>query len=98
MFRGPFRSQAVQRTFCVVFLVSDHSADSEYQVVQSLGGRPEIADADTCIVKVRMKHGVSMLQHAKPGTTAKTRIASTRLGWPHRASSLEAIKVAPRVS
>src|SRR6266849_2133578 len=52
---GPFRRQTVERALGVVFLVGDHPANADDEVVKPFRCRPEITDANRTLVKVRMK-------------------------------------------
>ena len=36
MLGGPLRSETIERTLCVVFLISDHPADANDEVVETL--------------------------------------------------------------
>ena len=56
MLFGPFRGEAVQRAFGVVFLVGDHAADSNDQIIEPFRGSPEIADANRGVVEIRMEY------------------------------------------
>src|SRR5580700_80790 len=51
----PFSRKSIQRAFRVVFLVGDHAADARNQIVEPFGCGPEVTDAYTGIVEVRME-------------------------------------------
>jgi hypothetical protein len=56
MLFGPLGCQAVQRTFCIVFLVGDHAADANDKVVESLRGCPKVPDTHGGFVKIGMEN------------------------------------------
>lgn len=55
--RCPLGGEAVEWTFCVVLLVSDHAADADDEIVETFGSGPEVADADAGVVEVGMEDG-----------------------------------------
>src|SRR5581483_1326052 len=56
MLRGPFCRESIQRALRVVFLVCDHPANPNNQIIQTLGCRPEITDTYASAVEIWMEY------------------------------------------
>jgi len=55
--RGPSCRQPIERALGVEFLVTDHAADANDEIVEPFRRGPEVADADRAIVEIGVEHG-----------------------------------------
>src|SRR5208337_5412592 len=86
--RGPFGGQTVERALGVEFLIGDHAADADDEVVEAFGSRPEVADADHRVVKVGME---DRSEHA--ALRSAPRIAEGKIDFEDMNGALEDVAV-----